>query len=100
MRPINAQNEKLILNFRFSLIFDLLESLSCAFKFIGTHRTNGIDISISDNGIGFDAKTKRNQNSLGLKTIAERIRILQGQLQIKSQPNIGTTINIQISTPS
>ncbi|WP_296385420.1 ATP-binding protein [Winogradskyella sp.] len=61
---------------------------------------NAIDISISDNGIGFDAKTKRNQNSLGLKTIAERIRILHGQLQIKSQPNKGTTINVQISTPS
>ncbi len=47
---------------------------------------------LSDNGIGFNAKDTVKQNSLGLKTISERIRMLKGNLTIESAPNKGTAI--------
>lgn len=55
-----------------------------------------IEINIKDNGKGFDAINAQKQNSLGLKTIYERIRILKGELNIDSKPNKGTTITAKI----
>ena len=57
---------------------------------------NTIKISIQDNGKGFDATNAQKQNSLGLKTIYERIRILKGELTIESKPNQGTIIIAKI----
>lgn len=50
---------------------------------------------ISDNGIGFDIN-KIKQNSLGLKTISERIKILKGTLSIDSKLGRGTIIKAEI----
>ena len=36
------------------------------------------------------------QNSLGLKTMAERISMLKGSFSIKSKPTEGTSILVQI----
>jgi len=47
-------------------------------------------IVISDNGKGFDVAEKQKNNSLGLKTLEERIRILAGTLVIESTPKTGT----------
>ena len=57
---------------------------------------HSITISIQDNGKGFDASNAKKQNSLGLKTIYERIRILNGELTIDSKPNKGTTITAKL----
>ncbi|MEL6811534.1 MAG: ATP-binding protein [Bacteroidota bacterium] len=56
---------------------------------------DSIFTEISDNGKGFDATDKRNQNSLGLKTLAERIRILKGTIHMESKPGEGTTIRTE-----
>jgi signal transduction histidine kinase len=55
-----------------------------------------VDILIHDNGKGFNVSEKSKINSLGLKTLSERIRILQGTLSIESQPNDGTIIRAEI----
>jgi two-component sensor histidine kinase len=55
-----------------------------------------IKISIQDNGKGFDATKAQKQHSLGLKTMYERIRILDGELTIDSKPNQGTIIVAKI----
>ena len=57
---------------------------------------HSITISIQDNGKGFDASNAKKQNSLGLKTIYERIRILNGELTIDSKPYKGTTITAKL----
>jgi len=51
---------------------------------------NTIIAFISDNGQGFDVADSKNKNSLGLKTIFERIRIMEGKLSIDSKLNTGT----------
>lgn len=57
-----------------------------------------IIIKIKDNGIGFDPIQARRKQSMGLKTIAERIRILGGAISVNSKPGQGTTIQTEIPT--
>ncbi|MDA7558462.1 sensor histidine kinase [Flavobacteriaceae bacterium] len=62
---------------------------------INKHR-DGIKILIKDNGNGFDLSNKFKQNSLGLKTMAERITMLKGNFSINSKLSEGTSILVQI----
>ena len=62
---------------------------------INKHR-DGIKILIKDNGNGFDLSNKFKQNSLGLKTMAERITMLKGKFSINSKLSEGTSILVQI----
>jgi len=59
-------------------------------------QTDGIKVLIKDNGQGFEVSKKITQNSLGLKTMAERISMLKGNLSIKSKKEEGTSILVQI----
>ena len=51
---------------------------------------------ISDNGKGFDVDKNKKKNSLGLKTIFERIKIMNGNLSINSKINNGTNFIFSI----
>lgn len=54
-------------------------------------------ISIRDNGIGFDFQNEyKNVKSLGLKTLLERTKFLNGNMKINSIKNEGTTMEFQI----
>jgi len=55
-----------------------------------------IAVKITDNGIGFDPTQAKRKQSMGLKTIAERIRILKGTFQISSKQGQGTIILTEI----
>ena len=59
-------------------------------------QSDGIKILIKDNGEGFEVSDKITQNSLGLKTMAERISMLKGNFAIKSKIAEGTSILVQI----
>ncbi|TXE16145.1 sensor histidine kinase [Psychroserpens burtonensis] len=59
-------------------------------------QSDGIKVLIKDNGQGFEVNKMINQNSLGLKTMAERISMLKGNLSIKSKRDEGTSILVQI----
>lgn len=56
-----------------------------------------IKISLVDNGIGFDFSEKYNSfKTLGLKTLKERTRYLQGIMKVTSQTNHGCTLEFII----
>lgn len=58
-----------------------------------TKTTDSLEITVKDNGIGFDPeKTK----GVGLDSIYSDINELKGYLKIKSVKDIGTTINVKI----
>jgi len=58
--------------------------------------TNSIIISVKDNGVGFDFPEKlQNLKSLGLKTLLERTKFLNGQMKVQSIKDNGTTIEFQ-----
>jgi signal transduction histidine kinase len=52
----------------------------------------GLRLAVSDNGCGFDPKVPRLHASLGLESMHERVRLLNGVLYIESTPGRGTTI--------
>src|SRR5688572_18513837 len=45
-------------------------------------RDRGLQLAVSDNGKGFDPAHSRERASLGLASMRERVRLLQGQLDI------------------
>jgi signal transduction histidine kinase len=51
-----------------------------------------IELSIIDNGVGFDPANKENQEGFGLTSMRERIEKLGGELEIRSAPGEGTQI--------
>lgn len=54
-------------------------------------------ITIEDNGSGFDLNSLATQKGIGLKNIENRVNYLDGQLQILSVPNEGTTLHIELN---
>lgn len=60
---------------------------------------NSIFLEIKDNGIGFDFSEKyQNIKSMGLKTLLERTKFLNGQMKVTSKKNQGTTIEFIFPT--
>ena len=58
--------------------------------------TNNITISIKDNGVGFDFTEKyKDKKSLGLKTLLERTKFLNGQMKVVSKRENGTTLEFK-----
>ncbi|HTH82152.1 MAG TPA: ATP-binding protein [Mucilaginibacter sp.] len=55
-------------------------------------------LMIEDDGIGFD--TKNDHNGLGLRSLASRIKVFNGDLMIDSIPGNGTTVIVKFDTPS
>lgn len=55
-----------------------------------------VTISIRDNGTGFDYSEKhQNPKSLGLKTLLERTKVLNGQMKVTSKKESGTILEFQ-----
>jgi len=52
----------------------------------------GLQLGVADNGAGFDPGNEPQQASLGLASMRERVRLLEGKLKIESERGHGTTI--------
>jgi signal transduction histidine kinase len=59
---------------------------------------DNLAVSVSDNGIGFDAPTRA--AGLGLRGIEERVRELDGTVEIDSAKGQGTTVKIRLPLPA
>jgi signal transduction histidine kinase len=57
---------------------------------------NMLMVSIEDNGIGFDSNKSMENEGIGLKNISNRVKMLNGKIQIISAKNEGTTIEVQV----
>jgi PAS domain S-box-containing protein len=55
-----------------------------------------LHLSIQDDGLGFDAADVRKMPGLGLSSIRERVRLVNGRHWIKSEPEKGTTIEVTV----
>jgi PAS domain S-box-containing protein len=54
----------------------------------------GIRLCIHDTGVGFDSESASSQHGLGIVSMKERVRLVQGEFSIHSQPGQGTMIEI------
>lgn len=60
---------------------------------------DSIFLEVKDNGVGFDFSEKyQNVKSLGLKTLLERTKFLNGQMKVTSKKNQGTTFEFIFPT--
>jgi signal transduction histidine kinase len=57
-----------------------------------TRHNGSLELRVSDSGRGFDVDAFRRGGGLGLVSIEERLRLLQGSCEIHSSPEKGTTL--------
>ena len=82
----------------------LQEALQNAIKHSGsrnlqvslTGRTSEIELTVCDSGIGFYPEEAMKGRGLGLTSIRERLKLVNGILSIESQPQRGTKIHAQV----
>lgn len=60
------------------------------------HESNELNITIEDNGKGFDIAKAKDQSGIGLKNIETRIAYLKGNIEIDSKLGNGTSFAIHI----
>jgi PAS domain S-box-containing protein len=58
--------------------------------------SDGIRLTVSDVGVGFDPKRAMKREGLGLISMQERIHLVRGEISIESQPSRGTTIRARV----
>jgi PAS domain S-box-containing protein len=57
-----------------------------------TRQSSVIQLSVSDDGIGFNPELGRNSHGLGLVSMRERLRSVGGEFSIWSRPSLGTQV--------
>ncbi len=61
---------------------------------IGTE--DGLELVVEDEGVGFDPSVIRASEGIGLASMQERIRLVQGRLAVESSPGQGTRIGASV----
>jgi PAS domain S-box-containing protein len=82
----------------------LQEALQNAIKHSGVrhfdaelrYAPDAIDLTVRDSGSGLDVQQAMKTRGLGLISMAERVKLVDGQLSIDSQLNRGTTIRARV----
>lgn len=69
-------------------------ALSCRVEIRGSRE--GVQLCISDSGIGFDPAQLRLKPGLGFVSMRERLRLVGGQITVESQPLRGTQLDIRV----
>jgi PAS domain S-box-containing protein len=55
-----------------------------------------IELTVADLGNGFEEKEAFTRHGLGLISMRERLQMVHGELSVKSQPGVGTTIRARV----
>jgi signal transduction histidine kinase len=58
--------------------------------------SSGIHLLVSDSGRGFDLETAMQGRGLGLTSMEERVRLVNGTISVDSKPMYGTTIRVRV----
>jgi PAS domain S-box-containing protein len=82
----------------------LQEAVQNAMKYSGTRRfvatlegtSSEIHLRVQDSGIGFDPADAINGHGLGLISMRERLKLVDGKLSIESRPQMGTLVNATV----
>jgi signal transduction histidine kinase len=62
--------------------------------------SNDVYLTVQDSGEGFDTAAALKGAGLGLSSMRERVKLVDGELSIESQPGLGTTIYLRIPLAS
>jgi signal transduction histidine kinase/ABC-type uncharacterized transport system substrate-binding protein len=86
----------------------LQEALQNAVKYSGVPNfhvslkgtSDEVELRVSDSGSGFDPDEAISRQGLGLTSMKERLKLVDGQLSIESRPGLGTTILARVPSTS
>jgi len=59
----------------------------------------GLEVTVSDDGVGFEPSRPRHQESYGLPGMAERAALVGGSLSVDSAPGAGTKVSLKLPLP-
>jgi PAS domain S-box-containing protein len=82
----------------------LQEALQNAIKHSGSRHfqvslrggANEVELTVHDSGVGFEPEKALKGRGLGLTSMQERLKLVDGQLSIDSKPQSGTTIQARV----
>jgi signal transduction histidine kinase len=57
-------------------------------------KDDAVHLNISDDGVGFDYAEARTKPGLGLASMEERVRLIQGGISIESREGKGSEIKV------
>lgn len=86
----------------------LQEALHNAAKHSGGHQFNvrvwttrrDVHLEVRDHGVGFDVRNARHTTGLGLVSMEERVKLVAGELRVRSAPRRGTTVHARVPLTS
>ncbi|MCI0389236.1 MAG: histidine kinase [Acidobacteria bacterium] len=58
--------------------------------------SESLDLRVADYGVGFDPEVISLHRGLGLISLEERIKLLHGSFELRSQPGIGTELRVHL----
>lgn len=98
------ENKELSGNLSINIFRIIQESLTNVFKHAKANqvkidfkfKSDFLEITIFDNGIGIKPADLKRKNSFGLTGMQERVELFKGEFKIKGKSGYGTTINIKI----
>ena len=108
---INFKNDvssALPLDIGHCLLRVLQEGLHNAIKHSGVKRvevqvvehSDEVHLTVSDSGRGFDIEAAKRGRGLGLTSMQERVRLVNGTIAIDSAPMVGTTVHVRVPLDS
>lgn len=92
--------EQVIILFR--MMQELLNNIlkhakATSIDIIVTATEKEVSLCVKDNGVGFDAeKLEAAKTGIGLKSLSQRARLINGQVDIKTAPGKGTEVSITL----
>ena len=61
-----------------------------------SHDGKLLNITVEDNGVGFDVEHDAEISGIGLKNVRNRVELMNGTIDFQSQPNNGTSIFMEM----
>ncbi|MEL6184204.1 MAG: ATP-binding protein, partial [Myxococcota bacterium] len=61
--------------------------------------TDMVNLTVADDGVGFDASTSADRGHYGLTNMVERAKKFRGTLEVQSAPGEGTTVHATLVIP-
>ena len=55
-----------------------------------------LELVVEDAGRGFDTTSTRATEGIGLASMQERVRLVQGEMEVRSRPRQGTRIEVRV----
>lgn len=96
---LDAQTETLVFRIVQEALTNIIKHAGASRTRVVLEKTNGaIEVSISDNGKGFDAKRVlgKAENGFGVRGMRDRAELFGGKLDVKSAENEGTLVTLTL----